>query len=207
MQRKSFGKMPCPIARSLERVGEWWSILIIRDALHGFTRFDEFQRSLNIAPNILTRRLSALVDAGLLERRRYSERPPRYEYILTEKGRDFSPGHRRDVRLRQPAFRSRGRERIARRQKDSEGGRSPAGRPEEQKTAQRTRLCVCRRPCRQRAHTPSLRIHQSETIRGAAVADTGASQKAQGVIITGIRRARRFLDAPNTSFGRSDCLQ
>jgi DNA-binding HxlR family transcriptional regulator len=91
MQRKSFGKMACPIARSLERVGEWWSILIIRDALHGFTRFDEFQKSLNIAPNMLTRRLSGLVDAGLLERRRYSERPPRYEYILTDKGRDFRP--------------------------------------------------------------------------------------------------------------------
>jgi DNA-binding HxlR family transcriptional regulator len=91
MQRKSFGKMPCPIARSLERVGEWWSILIIRDALHGFTRFDEFQKSLNIAPNILTRRLGGLVDAGLLERRRYSERPPRYEYILTDMGRDFRP--------------------------------------------------------------------------------------------------------------------
>ena len=91
MQRKSFGKMACPIARSLERVGEWWSILIIRDALHGFTRFDEFQKSLNIAPNMLARRLSALVDAGLLERRRYSERPPRYEYILTDTGRDFRP--------------------------------------------------------------------------------------------------------------------
>src|SRR5438132_7686169 len=91
MQRKSFGKRACPIARSLERVGEWWSILIIRDALHGFTRFDEFQKSLNIAPNMLTRCLSALVDAGLLERRRYSKRPPRYKYILTEKGRDFHP--------------------------------------------------------------------------------------------------------------------
>ena len=91
MQRKSFGKMACPIARSLERVGEWWSILIIRDALHGFTRFDEFQKSLNIAPNMLTRRLNALVDAGLLQRRRYSERPPRDEYILTEMGRDFRP--------------------------------------------------------------------------------------------------------------------
>jgi DNA-binding HxlR family transcriptional regulator len=67
------------------------SILIIRDALHGFTRFDEFQKSLNIAPNMLPRRLSALVDAGLLERRRYSERTPRYEYILTETGRDFRP--------------------------------------------------------------------------------------------------------------------
>ena len=73
------------------------SILIIRDALHGFTRFDEFQKSLNIAPNMLTRRLSALVDAGLLERRRYSERPPRYEYILTETGPGFSPGDRGDV--------------------------------------------------------------------------------------------------------------
>jgi DNA-binding HxlR family transcriptional regulator len=91
MQRKSFGKMPCPIARSLERVGEWWSILIIRDALHGFTRFDQFQKSLDIAPNMLARRLTALVDAGLLHRRRYSQRPPRYEYILTEMGRDFRP--------------------------------------------------------------------------------------------------------------------
>jgi len=89
MQRKSYGKMACPIARSLERVGEWWSILILRDALHGFTRFDEFQKSLNIAPNMLTRRLSALVDAGLLQRRRYNEHPPRCEYILTEMGRDF----------------------------------------------------------------------------------------------------------------------
>jgi DNA-binding HxlR family transcriptional regulator len=91
MQRKSFGNMPCPIARSLERVGEWWSILILRDALHGFTRFDQFQRSLGIAPNMLTRRLDALVEAGLLVRRRYNERPPRDEYVLTARGRDFRP--------------------------------------------------------------------------------------------------------------------
>ena len=91
MQRKSFGDMPCPIARSLERVGEWWSILILRDAFHGLTRFDQFQKSLDIAPNMLTRRLNALVESGLLERRRYSERPPRDEYILTEMGRDFRP--------------------------------------------------------------------------------------------------------------------
>jgi DNA-binding HxlR family transcriptional regulator len=91
MERKSFGKMACPIARCLERVGEWWSILIIRDALHGFMRFDQFEKSLNIAPNMLTRRLRRLVDAGILKRRRYSERPPRYEYILTERGRDFRP--------------------------------------------------------------------------------------------------------------------
>src|SRR3954447_9840903 len=91
MQRKSLAAMPCPIARSLERVGEWWSMLIMRDALHGFTRFDEFQQSLGIAPNMLTRRLNALVDAGLLERRRYSEHPPRDEYVLTARGRDFRP--------------------------------------------------------------------------------------------------------------------
>ena len=91
MQRKSFGRMPCPVARSLERVGEWWSILILRDALHGLTRFDQFQKSLGIAPNMLTRRLNALVDAGLLQRRRYSERPPRDEYVLTRRGRDFRP--------------------------------------------------------------------------------------------------------------------
>jgi DNA-binding HxlR family transcriptional regulator len=83
--------MQCPIARSLERVGEWWSILILRDAFHGLTRFDQFQKSLDIAPNMLTRRLNALVEAGLLERHRYSERPPRDEYLLTERGRDFRP--------------------------------------------------------------------------------------------------------------------
>jgi DNA-binding HxlR family transcriptional regulator len=91
MQRKNFGQMQCPIARSLERVGEWWSILILRDAFRGLTRFDEFQKSLEIAPNMLTRRLGALVEAGLLERRRYSERPPRDEYVLTARGRDFRP--------------------------------------------------------------------------------------------------------------------
>ena len=91
MRRKSFGGMQCPIARSLERVGEWWSMLILRDASLGVTRFDQFQESLGIAPNILTRRLSKLVEAGLLERRRYSDRPPRYEYVLTQAGRDLRP--------------------------------------------------------------------------------------------------------------------
>ena len=91
MRRKSFGNMQCPIARSLERVGEWWSILILRDASLGLRRFDEFQQSLGIAPNILTRRLKTLVEAGLLERSRYSERPPRDEYVLTDAGRDFRP--------------------------------------------------------------------------------------------------------------------
>ena len=91
MRRTNFDSMPCPIARSLERVGEWWSILILRDAFAGLTRFEEFQDSLGIAPNMLTRRLTALVEAGLLERHRYSEHPPRDEYRLTARGHDFRP--------------------------------------------------------------------------------------------------------------------
>ena len=91
MERTSFEGMRCPIARSLEQVGEWWSILILRDAFYGVTRFDGFQSSLGIAPNMLTRRLKGLVEAGLLQRRQYSERPVRYEYVLTDIGRDFRP--------------------------------------------------------------------------------------------------------------------
>jgi DNA-binding HxlR family transcriptional regulator len=88
--KKSFG-VECPVARTLECIGEWWSILILRDAFQGFTRFDEFQKSLGIAPNILSRRLAHLAAAGLFERRRYSERPPRHDYVLTAKGRDLFP--------------------------------------------------------------------------------------------------------------------
>lgn len=91
MKHKGFENMPCPIARSLERVGEWWSILILRDAFKGMTRFDQFQKSLGIAPNMLTRRLATLVESGLLERRLYSEKPPRHEYVLTDRGKDFRP--------------------------------------------------------------------------------------------------------------------
>jgi DNA-binding HxlR family transcriptional regulator len=91
MQRKSFRDMACPIARSLEHVGEWWSMLILRDAFAGVTRFDDFETSLGIAPNMLARRLAALVEGGLLERRRYQEHPPRDEYVLTARGRDFKP--------------------------------------------------------------------------------------------------------------------
>jgi len=91
MQRKSFGNMPCPIARSLERVGEWWSILILRDALHGFTRFDQFQERLGISRNILNQRLTHLVEAGILVKVPYSDRPPRHDYRLTDKGRDLWP--------------------------------------------------------------------------------------------------------------------
>lgn len=88
MQRKSLATSQCPVARSVERIGERWNILILREAHYGVTRFDEFQERLQIAPNILTSRLTALVGHGLLARRRYSERPPRFEYCLTESGED-----------------------------------------------------------------------------------------------------------------------
>jgi DNA-binding HxlR family transcriptional regulator len=91
MRHASFADMDCPIATTLERVGEWWSILILRDAALGRTRFDQFEASLGISPNSLTRRLAGLVDAGMLERRSYQLRPPRSEYVLTERGRDFLP--------------------------------------------------------------------------------------------------------------------
>jgi DNA-binding HxlR family transcriptional regulator len=81
----------CPIARSVAFVGDAWSFLILRDAGLGITRFDDFRKSLGIAPTMLTRRLATLTEEGLLEKRRYSERPPREEYLLTDAGRDFLP--------------------------------------------------------------------------------------------------------------------
>lgn len=91
MQRTSFLAFECPAARALESVGDWWSILILRDALQGLTRFDEFQQSLGVAPNILSRRLKHLTNEGLFERRLYASHPPRHDYVLTAKGRDFYP--------------------------------------------------------------------------------------------------------------------
>lgn len=82
---------PCPIARSLAFAGDAWSLLVLRDAHAGLTRFDQFRKSLGIAPTILTRRLVTLTEEGLLEKRLYSERPPREEYLLTAAGRDFLP--------------------------------------------------------------------------------------------------------------------
>lgn len=86
---KNFGT--CPIDRGLKLIGDRWSMLVLRDVQRGFTRYDQMRTSLGIAPNILARRLTALADAGLLEKRRYSQHPPRDEYLLTEKGRDFLP--------------------------------------------------------------------------------------------------------------------
>lgn len=81
----------CPIARTLSVLGDAWSMLILRDAHAGFTRFDQFRKSLGIAPTMLTKRLSVLVEEGLLEKRQYSEHPPREEYVLTQAGKDFLP--------------------------------------------------------------------------------------------------------------------
>ena len=91
MDTEKYSNGPCPVGRGLCHVGDAWSMLILRDAGSGATRFDQFQKSLGIAPNILTRRLAALTENGLLERRRYSEHPPRDEYLLTAAGRDFLP--------------------------------------------------------------------------------------------------------------------
>ena len=81
----------CSIAGALEVVGERWSLLIVRDVLLGLRRFEEMQADLGIARNVLQTRLTRLVDEGVLEKRLYQERPPRFEYRLTEKGLDLWP--------------------------------------------------------------------------------------------------------------------
>jgi DNA-binding HxlR family transcriptional regulator len=91
VERKSFAEMDCSVAQCLEVVGEWWSMLIVRDAFLGVSRFDQFQARLGISRNILQQRLARLVDAGVLVRVPYSEHPPRYDYRLTDKGRDLWP--------------------------------------------------------------------------------------------------------------------
>jgi DNA-binding HxlR family transcriptional regulator len=91
VELKSFAEMDCSVAQCLEVVGDRWSLLIVRDAFLGTSRFDAFQRHLGISRNILNQRLAKLVAQGVLERRAYSERPRRCEYKLTDKGRDLWP--------------------------------------------------------------------------------------------------------------------
>jgi DNA-binding HxlR family transcriptional regulator len=81
--------MNCSIAQCLEVVGDWWSLLILRDVFRGITRFADLEADLGISRNVLNQRLAYLVDQGVLERVAYSEHPPRYDYQLTERGRDL----------------------------------------------------------------------------------------------------------------------
>jgi DNA-binding HxlR family transcriptional regulator len=91
MRRTRFDDSPCPIARTTDLVGDWWTPMVLREAFLGRRRFDEFQRALDLSRGVLAQRLHRLVAEGLLEKRPYAQRPPRYEYVLTEKGRDFYP--------------------------------------------------------------------------------------------------------------------
>jgi DNA-binding HxlR family transcriptional regulator len=91
MERKSFSDMHCSVAQCLEVVGEWWTLLIVRDAFLGVTRFDELQERLGISRNVLNQRLTRLVEGGVLTKAPYSEHPPRFDYRLTERGRDLWP--------------------------------------------------------------------------------------------------------------------
>ena len=91
VKRTSFENAECPIARSLDAIGDWWSLLIIRDALMGISRFSEFQKSLGLARNILTVRLRALVDRGILTTAPASDGSAYQEYVLTPKGRGVFP--------------------------------------------------------------------------------------------------------------------
>lgn len=91
MLRNDYPGQVCSIARSLEVVGERWSLLIVRDVLNGRRRFDQLQKGLGVARNVLSARLQRLVEEDILERRAYQSNPARYEYFLTEKGLDLWP--------------------------------------------------------------------------------------------------------------------
>jgi DNA-binding HxlR family transcriptional regulator len=91
MHRRSFEDMNCSVAQCLEVIGEWWSLLIVRDVFFGVTRFDDLQERLGISRNVLNQRLNHLVEHGILERVPYQEHPLRYDYRLTERGRDLWP--------------------------------------------------------------------------------------------------------------------
>ncbi|MFE2757192.1 winged helix-turn-helix transcriptional regulator [Actinosynnema sp. NPDC059335] len=91
MLRRTYDGQVCSIARALEVVGERWTLLIVRDALSGVTRFDGFLNRMPIARNVLSDRLNGLVECGVLERVQYQDRPPRHEYLLTARGRELTP--------------------------------------------------------------------------------------------------------------------
>jgi len=90
---KSYDIRDCPVARTLDLIGERWTILLLRDLLlEGPRRFQDFQASLaGVAPNVLSARLKSLEEDGLVKRELYSERPPRFQYVLTDRGRSLGP--------------------------------------------------------------------------------------------------------------------
>jgi DNA-binding HxlR family transcriptional regulator len=89
MQRNSWADANCPLARSVDLIGEWGSLLILREAFSGVRRFDDFQKKIGISRNLLTTRLKKLVDGDVLERRPIASDAKRHEYVLTEKGEDL----------------------------------------------------------------------------------------------------------------------
>jgi DNA-binding HxlR family transcriptional regulator len=89
--RNDYPNQICSIARSLEVVGERWSLLIVRDVMNGHRRFDQLQKALGVARNVLSARLQRLIEEDILERRPYQRNPERCEYFLTEKGLDLWP--------------------------------------------------------------------------------------------------------------------
>jgi DNA-binding HxlR family transcriptional regulator len=91
MQRKSLAAAPCPVARSLDVIGDWWSLLIVRDALRGASRCSEFERSLGVAKNILTTRLRKLIAGGILATAPATDGSAYTEYVLTPKGKALRP--------------------------------------------------------------------------------------------------------------------
>jgi DNA-binding HxlR family transcriptional regulator len=91
MGRTDFSEMHCSVARTLEVIGDRWTLLILRDAFYGVRRFDDFHRDLGVARNILAARLAKLVEQEVLAKQQYEDHPARYEYRLTAKGRDLLP--------------------------------------------------------------------------------------------------------------------
>lgn len=91
MKRTSVKDVNCSIAQCLEVIGDWWTPLIIRDLLLGVRRFDDLQERLDISRNVLTQRLELLVENEIVVRRPYQDNPPRFDYVLTERGRDLWP--------------------------------------------------------------------------------------------------------------------
>lgn len=91
MRRTRFDDWPCPIARTTDLLGDWWTPIILREAFLGRRRFDDFQQAIGIPRAVLAQRLDRFVAEGIVTKERYEEHPPRYEYRLTDKGRDLYP--------------------------------------------------------------------------------------------------------------------